>query len=238
MPQVPISKLAPEVRSLDDLFSIGHVFATGVTGSGKTTLVTTTTRDVSFPSLTLAFNYEDEPMPCDVQIKDPIELTDVIADSEGGHLSVEFVPSTGTAECLAELRSLQEQLFDLADALRAGRSKLDPWCLVVIPEVQKVAPKKRDEGPANDLMRRGRKRGIRVLCDSQRPATVSHDVLTQCRYHAIFELSGYEGPYFKDYGFDFEEITDWTESRPHRFVLARGTKWAPFEPLTGVFQAG
>ena len=83
------------------------------------------------------------------------------------------------------------------------------------------------------VWKRGRRYGIVGIAISQRPADVSHTVLTQSRTHYIFFMGIYEKGYFSAYGipvFD-EEYMEWIKQDYHylKYEDGRIEKYDPIE---------
>lgn len=79
----------------------------------------------------------------------------------------------------------------------------DTW--LVVDEAQTYAPKNAPS-PLNWIAARGRSHGIKGIWISQRPAAISHVLLTQARFHYLFYLGAFEDQYLRGYGLDGEEI--------------------------------
>ena len=81
--------------------------------------------------------------------------------------------------------------------------------------------------------------GIRAVGISQRPADVSHTILTQSLYHVIFYIGDYDHPYFRKYNIPIEpqlEVTDeypegFLEFRSYRFVIWDGTTMTRYDKV-------
>ncbi len=83
-------------------------------------------------------------------------------------------------------------------AKREQKKRPDIWCTVYIDEIQEFG-EKQGHPIIHRLWKRGKGYGIRGVGMSQRPADVSHTVLTQSDDHVIFYMGGYEQPYFQTY---------------------------------------
>lgn len=79
----------------------------------------------------------------------------------------------------------------------------DLW--LVVDEAQTYAPKG-TPSPLTWIALRGRIHGVKGIWITQRPAGLSHALLTQARYHGIFYMGAFEDPYLSRYGLDGEGL--------------------------------
>lgn len=226
MVQVQASNLLKGYESFDDLFKDNHVFIQGLTGSGKSYMM----KDV-YENTTLTgiyFNSEDE----DVEGYETGNAGQIAYLLSRGHRKINFVPNPDADAANAQLEEIRQQLFNIGDKLREKRGQMaaDTWNLLFIDEASDIAPKGKPGIPLITIVKRGRKRGVRAVIASQRPAEVHHTVLTQCKVHIVFNMGNYERGYFKRVNIPIEEFEDWI-AREHHYVIVHNQDWSKFIPV-------
>lgn len=177
-----------------------HVFIAGATRGGKT--VTANEMHALWSGLSIFFNSEEEPNVAGFRVRSPRELLEGIK-RVGWDGTFDYVPNARTREGLQdELDALQTLLFRMADM----KSRNFPIQLVV-DECQDYAPQGGAENGFHVLVRKGLKRGIKVVALSQDPATVSKTVIRQCYYKVwVGGYDPYYTPYFDRYKLPVDEI--------------------------------
>lgn len=194
-----------------------HVFITGQTGSGKTTYAAKYFS--SNEGLNIFFNIQEEyavEQEADIIITTTEELTRAI---EEGHIHICFNPElAGQDVGIEDIGYVIRYLFAMgALAKQEAKGRPEIWCTVFIDEIQEFG-EKGGHPIIHRLWKRGLGYGIRAVGISQRPADVSHTVLTQSQQHVIFYVGGYDHPYFKGYNIPIEEHIGHLET-PFNFVI-------------------
>lgn len=198
-----------------------HVFVTGITGSGKTTF--TAKYFEANDGLNIFFNVQEEYVVeehADIVVTTQDELIEAI---EEGHTHICFNPElAGQDISIGDIGATIRMLFAygaLAKQEEKGRPEI--WCTVYIDEVQEYG-EKQGHPIIHRLWKRGLGYGIRAVGISQRPADVSHTILTQSLEHVIYYVGGYEHPYFTKYNIPIEEHMEHLEYESYRFVIWDG----------------
>lgn len=179
-------------RGLTYLHEAGHACVFGCTGSGKSHLVKAALEDHRGGALVID-PQEERDWPA-TYLTGRESLRDVYrALRRGAHMA--YVPDK---EPEAAIRLLSRFCQDFING-KWG----DLW--LVIDEAQTYAPKN-VPSPLSWIATRGRVHGIKGIWVSQRPAAISHTLLTQARYHYLFYLGAFEDVYLRTYGLDGEAI--------------------------------
>ncbi len=112
-----------------------------------------------------------------------VDYKELIADSIRNSVPVVFDLSD-TMDKSAQVSHALSALYELEEELRS------PY-LVIIEEADKFAPQVLHKGTnmVEEISVRGRKRGIGLLVATQRPASISKNVLAQCSYGFIGRLT-------------------------------------------------
>ena len=147
-------------------------------------------------------------------------------------LNICYNPKTaGDDISINEVETLINMCFAIgAHHKRRAQGQPEIWCTVFIDEVQTWG-EKTGHPAIHKLWKRGLGYGIRAVGISQRPADVSHTVLTQSMYHVIFYLGDYDHPYFKKYQIPIEEHMEHIEFKSYRFVIWDGTKMTRYNKV-------
>lgn len=125
------------------------------------------------------------------------EHGDLPLEPDAGHLVADLVVDHRLAVVLdlSHMRKNQQRTFNTAFLETLYHRSRDP-IHVFIDEADLVAPQRPQKGAerllgaAEDLVRRGRVRGIGVTLISQRPAAINKDVLTQAAVLVAMQLTG------------------------------------------------
>ena len=181
-----------------------HVFITGITDSGKTTFAAKYYE--SNDGLNIFFNVQEEyavEEVSDVIVTNQEELEEAI---EEGYKHICYNPELAGMDIQVEdIGTVIRMLFAIGTyAKRKEKGRPEIWCTVYIDEVQEFG-EKQGHPIIHRLWKRGKGYGIRAVGISQRPADVSHTILTQSQDHVIFYVGGYEHPYFRNYHIPIEE---------------------------------
>ena len=183
----------------------------GKTGSGKTVFAGWLFSNVG--ALAIYYNTQWE-----VRIEQKGDA--IIEDLNGfrrafnkGYRKIVWNPNEDKDIATSELESLINTLFDMGRQInREVKDTPKPFCYLFIDEYQTYSSKKKQNPNIDKVWTMGRRWGILGVAISQRPAEVSHTVLTQSPQHIIFFLGKYEKGYFDNYDipiFKNDEYADW-----------------------------
>lgn len=208
-----------------------HVFITGITGSGKTTFAAKYFEANS--GINIFFNVQEEYVVeeiADIVITTMSELETAI---EEGHTQICFNPElAGQDISIEDIGQTVRMLFAYGIfAKREAKGRPEIWATVFIDEVQEYG-EKAGHPIIHRLWKRGLGYGIRAVGISQRPADVSHTILTQSFEHVIYYVGGYEHPYFTKYKIPIEEHMDHLEYESYRFVVWDGREITRYNKLS------
>jgi DNA helicase HerA-like ATPase len=183
--------LAVEGFLLDDP---RHTAVLGTTGSGKSVFAKALAR--AWPGPVLTIDPEDDQKDGGwpgIRVPETATVDDVLYTLRQGE-DLYWVPHVKPAAARPVLHALVEGFM----------ARNWPHLLVVVDEVELYAPNK-GESPLCDIALRGRKRDVRGLWVSPRPAEIHHTLLSQARQ--IIFSTNFEGPYFQRYNLPADEIT-------------------------------
>lgn len=197
-----------------------HTFTAGITGSGKTYWCSE--QFALSERLAIFINTNSEKQPetkCDVLVHDVDGVIEAI--NQFGKQHICYTPSVDREIEPEDLEQIIDLLFKLG--LEINKDKKQPliWCELYIDEIQEYEGKRAKTGSRiRKLWKRGRRYGIIGIGISQRPADVSHTVLTQSRTHVIFQLGVYEKGYFEAYGIPaFEEAIEEHLAKNYHYII-------------------
>lgn len=204
-----------------------HVFIGGKTGSGKTVFAREYFRhNIGF---NIFINTNEEyavEEVADRVISSVAELEELINDKETPvkNMKVCYNPKeAGEDVSIEEVSTIISIFFAMgAIAKRQAQGTPENWGTILIDEVQTWG-EKAGHPAIHKLWKRGRSYGIRAVGISQRPADVSHTILTQSYEHVIFYVGDYDHPYFKKYNIPIEDHMEHIEYQSYRFVIWDGT---------------
>lgn len=205
----------------------------GGTGSGKTTFATWMFKNVG--ALAVFYNTQ-------LEVRVEQAGTALVYNMNGfrkaynkGYRKIVFNPNEDDEIAEKELESLIELLFKLGYEInKDAKDTPKPFCYLFIDEIQEYSSKTSKNQVVDRVWKRGRRYGIVGIAISQRPADVSHTILTQSRQHIIFRLGQYEKGYFDTYKipiFKDSEYAEWLERDYHFLVYDQRTleKYPPVE---------
>ncbi len=201
-----------------------HVIVVGKTQSGKTVFVSKYFEENE--GINIFFNtneiYAVEKV-ADHIITTVQELIDILNELETNDVRICFNPQeAGEDITIQQLASVINMCFAIgAIAKRQAKGNAPMWCTIIIDEVQTWG-EKAGHPVIHKLWKRGWSYGIRAVGISQRPADVSHTILTQSYYHVIFYVGEYDHPYFRKYDIPIEEHMEHIEFKSYRFVIWDG----------------
>lgn len=137
-----------------------------------------------------------------------------------GSTKIVYWPRPGLAQAEAQLRELRDWLFDLG---RRSNGE-EPWFQLIPDEAQMF------NDVVEDLCRRARGKGGRIVPTTQYPSGLAPGLRTNCHARVIFK-PGIEGQKFlRDYGaYPHEEILRRTALEHHwvSYRKQRGWRWHP-----------
>lgn len=171
-----------------------HVFISGATGAGKTTLA----HEIYCNShrVGVFFNPQYE----QIRGKEVHSAIEMLDEMRKGNELLNYIPSDVTSEGLEdEHDTIVQILFHLSK-----QSKTE--FLLISDEAHELGDS------LERAVKRGRRWGVKVLVLSQEARNVSHSVLTQVKNHVWVGKPGrFEKSYFKRYGLDYTALADQPE---------------------------
>jgi hypothetical protein len=225
-----------------------HIFVCGETGSGKTYFSDWIYKNCD--GICIFFN---------TQLEYSIEQnSDVLVTSidefkrayntriKGGFLNTEdrgrkyykicFNPSEDEDEARKQLDELIDILFRIGYATNKNSEKPKIWAHLFVDEIHEYSSKDSRDKTVDRVWRRGRRYGIVGIAISQRPADVSHGILSQCPTHIIFKVNRYESPYFQRYKIPvfFDDKNDPTNqhlNKSYHFAVFTGDNLELYPPV-------
>ena len=213
-----------------------HLFITGKTNTGKTTWASKYYE--SSDGLNIFFNVQEEycvEEASDIIVYDTGELEKAIQDGET-HICFNPVLAGQDIDIMDIAVTIRTMFAMGVIAKREAKGRPEPWCSIWIDEVQEYG-EKQGHPVIHRLLKRGLGYGVRARTMSQRPADVSHTILTQSLDHIIFYVGNYDHPYFKNYKIPMEEHIDhlMTDGKPnHNYVHWNGYEIEEYQALTGI----
>jgi len=204
------------------LLSTDHVFVCGTTGTGKTVFARELYEQA--PHLGIFINIQDEKMKgkkcAAFDWRDPIDR---------GVRRININPHLSDQDYKKIVNDTILELMEMGRAIKE-RPK-SPWCWLVIDEAHVFLPNRQDDtSQILQVLRRGKRRGIKVILVSQYPADVSKAARTQCEQHVIFRINQYAQGYLKDHNIPVAQIQAHTEKDYH-FCVWDGFNASPHPPL-------
>jgi len=187
-----------------------HAAILGTTDTGKTVLATALFRDLK--KKTLFINTAGEPYPektANVVIDDPNDIIPALHKYNKVCYDIEDPK---------ELDQILEQIKPVGEAINA-RGQRERWLTVFIDEVHLWGGKQGTEA-LNYFWTNGLRYGIVAIGITQRPAFCPHVILTQSHNYFFLGLTDYERQYLERYGFNFDEITAWTDKKYNVYVIS------------------
>jgi hypothetical protein len=188
-----------------------HIFECGETGSGKTYLMYWLYKQIQ--GVCIFFNTQLEyriEQASDALVTDMAGFreawnkeTDPGFLNENHHIrkyhKICFNPSEDEDEARAQLEELTDTLFRIGYQINKNLQEPKIWVHLFVDEIHEYSSKDNRSKTVDRIWRRGRRYGIVGIAASQRPADVSHGILSQCSTHIIFKVNRYESPYFQRY---------------------------------------
>jgi len=194
--------------NISKLYNARHILIIGATGSGKTYFATRYARRLPF---FVFVNTQEEHEVSRVSDAVCYSVDEMKRDISEGATRIEFIPSENTSKAVLQLKEIRSYLFEVGNIIQKR------WCTIFIDEADIYAPK--SGGDIDNFFKRGRKRGIQAVAITQRPASLSHSVITQCDLQVVFAFNPYEMLYFDHYKIPVKDHSDWIEKRYHYLLI-------------------
>ena len=198
-------------------------FICGIRGSGKTTFAVSIYKKLD--TLCIFINTNDEvavESASDVVVHSVDDLIYILNNiDELRTKKVCYSPTTNKDITPKDMEMITHILFRVGAEINKKRKEPIIWCHIFVDEIHEFSDVRKKNRLIDNLWKRGRRYGIVAVAISQRPADVSHTILTQCANHVIFKVSPYEVPYFTHYHIPIEEFEDWIKKDYH-FVVFDG----------------
>jgi len=199
-----------------------------MTGSGKTTFASKEYEELSLLCVFINTNLEVIPeQASQVIVHSPDEVIEAI---NSGYRKICYNPKSDKEISPEEIDEIRRILFNIGIKINAKRRKPLVVAVLFIDEIQEYSSLHRPHAGIDRLWKRGRRHGVIGVAISQRPADVSHTILTQCQHHVIFKLGTYEMPYFERYHIPIEDHIEWLDKDYH-FVIFDGQTVKRYYPI-------
>jgi len=193
-----------------------HIFISGQTGSGKSHFAMNGIAGIRYPAIYI--NIEDEKLPGRfIKVRsDDAEIDQLIDGLKHGAKFDLKMP-------VNKARSNAITGFIIDQLMIAGFSENRP-VYIVLDECHLL------EGfglkKAIEAATRGRKRGVRCIFITQRPALASKTLYTQSQHQYIFYLPASEKEYLKNKGLDYEKCLEmWQRMGRFSYIYYDGYKY-------------
>lgn len=190
-----------------------HVFVCGITRSGKTYFVHKAALSLKRPVLYFNIQGEDVPRQFITVKSADVDITQIIGLLEDG-AKVNLIFSdwrTGYKKTAG---------YVLTELMQAGFTEKNP-VYVIIDECHLLDGDSLDR--AKYIATAGLKKGVRLICVTQRPALADKTLYTQSHEHYIFYLSVSEKGYMKSKGIDYDKcLSEWTKRGKFSYIYYDG----------------
>ena len=208
--------------NLDELLE-KHVVIAGMTDKGKTTFAKYLFHEVKDRRV-IFVNTQAEWMGIDpIHVWNPQLL-------KGKSQKMNLVPNVDRDVATKELEDMVQDLMFIGKRVNPKRAE-KAWCIVMVDEAAEYSPKMgRTHDPLKTLAKRGKRYGVTLVSITQRPADLSHTVLTQAGTHFYFDLSNYEKGYFEKYAVPYDRFADHV-ARPFHFTMIQGGEVTDYDPI-------
>jgi len=209
-----------------------HTFIGGCTGSGKTVFASKLFQQSN--RLAIFINTNNEVLP--------EQKSDIVFHDIDGFCHAINHYKKATRLCLSptmekditigDINEIIQILFDMGKNINENKIEPTIWCELFIDEIQEYQAKHGKAPYITRVWKRGRRYGIIGIAISQRPADVSHTVLTQSETHYLFNMGIYEKGYFSAYGIPVfeDEYMEWLQNDYHYLKYEKG-KVTMYEPV-------
>jgi len=208
-----------------------HIFVAGCTGSGKT--VFSSSLFAQSNRLAIFINTNNEVLP---EQKSDIVFHDIegfcTAINKFKKRKLCLSPTMEKDIEITDINQIIQILFEMGKNINENKISPFIWCELYIDEIQEYQAKHGKAPFISRVWKRGRRYGIVGIAISQRPADVSHTVLTQSETHYLFNMGVYEKGYFSAYGIPVfeQEYMDWLQQDYHYLKYEKG-KVEMYEPI-------
>jgi replication-associated recombination protein RarA len=198
-------------------FKDGHTCVFGRTRSGKTYRTKQIIKRMN--EGVLFFNTQHEKMPSPFLDADGRNSFYDIKKALQSKKKVNFLPTTDKQLRQSELEYLIKQIYDTK-----GLNMV-----LVVDEVHLF--KKEALDMIEEVSTTGLRWGINMVAISQRPAKVSNTIITQSNNKIFFEMDTFEGQYMRNYGMDYNIISDKLEQGgKYSYIIYNGKDYkGPFK---------
>lgn len=205
-----------------------RVFICGATGSGKTTLASKLYDEET--TLCVFINTNFEYMPERYSQAVVSNLGDIVNAMNEGYTKICFNPTSQKDITANDVVYVKRLLFNVGKSINEHRKKPKIVAHLFIDEVQDYTGKLKKNAEIDSIWKKGRRYGVIGIAMSQRPADVSHTILTQSKYHVIFKLGTYEYEYFGRYHIPVDEFEDWI-NKDYHFIVWDGYNIERYNPI-------
>ena len=197
-----------------------HTLIAGITGSGKTYLTQRTIENKTTP-FTIFINTQHE-ISAEKVADVVVYSTNEIIELFGNYIRLDicFNPPEDDDLAIAEVESLKNFIFAIGKQVNID--SIVNWLTLYIDEAQLYSSKIRPNKTINTIFTRGRRHGIIAVAIGQRPAEISHTIITQCNTHIYFKLGQYELKYFHRHGIPIEKHKKHLKKKYHFIVFEQG----------------
>ena len=187
-----------------------HRVVIGCTNSGKTSFAKYLY--VNSRGIRIFYNTQLEKMPGEM-VNDYSEILNVANE---GKPKIVIVPPVDKEDNEEQLEKTVDLLFRISSKVKHGQRN-EHWVTLFVDEAHLFSPKHSRDDALQKVARMGVGHGIYLVTISQRPANISHDVLTQAGETYVFKLTEWERPYMDKYFPNYDEYEEWLK-KPYHFI--------------------
>ena len=205
-----------------------RIFICGATGSGKTTLASKLYEEETTLCVFINTNFEHIPEGYSHAVVSNVD--DIVNAMNEGYTKICLNPTSRKDISASDVVYVKRLLFNIGKSINEKRKKPKIVAHIFIDEVQDYSNKRQPNKEIDSIWKKGRRYGVIGVAMSQRPADVSHTILTQSKYHVIFKIGTYEYEYFSHYHIPIEEFEDWIAS-PYHFIVWDGYTIEKYKPI-------
>ncbi len=190
-----------------------HVFVCGITRSGKTHFVHKAALELKRPVLYLNIQGEDVPGKFVTVKSDQVEVDQLIDLLKHG-AKVNYLFSDWNSGYKMVAGYVLSMLMD------SGFSEKNP-VYVIMDECHLIEGDSLNK--AKYVATAGLKKGVRLICVTQRPALADKTLYTQAHEHYLFYLSVSEKGYMKSKGIDYDRcMKEWSHRGKYSYIFYDG----------------
>lgn len=192
-----------------------HVFVCGITRSGKTHFVHAAALSLKDPVLYFNIQGEDAPRQF-ITVRtseiDLLQLVELLKD--GAKVNLIFDNWKTGYKVVAG--------YIIAELMQAGFAEKKP-IYVIVDECHLLNDDSLEK--MKYAATAGLKKGVRLICVTQRPALADKTLYTQSHEHYIFFLSVSEKAYMKNKGIDYDQCqSEWKKRGKYSYIYFDGYK--------------